>query len=171
MDSNKVKGWLTLGANLGVLIGIVLILIELDQNADLMRAQITQSRADNLVSRYDSLVHSDYWPKISAKRRAAANTNEWLESLSPEEYERVLFTYFRELNDIRNQFYQFKEGFLPGVIWNVGSRGQIVRMIELASVLGRGCNSDPEFRAEINRIAADEGLPQCRGDNVDGIWE
>lgn len=38
MDAEKVNRWLTLGANLGVLVGIVLILTELNQNSELMRA-------------------------------------------------------------------------------------------------------------------------------------
>jgi hypothetical protein len=42
MASDKVNKWLTFGANIAVLIGIVLILIELGQNADLMRAQLAQ---------------------------------------------------------------------------------------------------------------------------------
>jgi hypothetical protein len=164
MSSGKVNQWLTLGANVGVLIGIILILIELDQNADLMRAQMTQARADNLLARYDNLVHSDHWPKISAKRRAASSLLEWLDSLSPEERERVLFTYFREVNDIRNQFYQYQEGYFPQRIWDTSSRGQIIRMIEFAVLLERPCNADQELQAELNRIAAEEGMPQCHED-------
>ncbi len=58
MDSGKVNQMLTLGANFGVLIGIILILIELNQNADLMRAQMTQERANHLVDKYDANIHS-----------------------------------------------------------------------------------------------------------------
>ena len=39
MDSDRLNRWLTLGANLGVLVGIVLLLLELDQNRKLMRAK------------------------------------------------------------------------------------------------------------------------------------
>ncbi len=69
MDSNKVNRWLTLGANLGVLLGIILILIELNQNADLMKAQMTQARADNVLENIRERQHSDHWPKIAAKQR------------------------------------------------------------------------------------------------------
>ncbi len=40
MESDRLNRWLTLGANVGVLIGIILLIIELDQNRDMMRAQI-----------------------------------------------------------------------------------------------------------------------------------
>ena len=39
MDSDRLNRWLTLGANLGVLVGIILLVIELDQNREMVRAQ------------------------------------------------------------------------------------------------------------------------------------
>ena len=68
MKWDSVNRWLTLGANIGVLVGIILILTELDQNADLMRAQMSQSRSDSITARYADMMHSDYWPAIEAKR-------------------------------------------------------------------------------------------------------
>jgi hypothetical protein len=49
VESNKVNRWLTLGANIGVLIGIILLVVELDQNREMIRAQ---SRND--ISRHIS---------------------------------------------------------------------------------------------------------------------
>ena len=39
MDADQLSRWLTLGANIGVIAGIVFLGLELRQNADLMRAQ------------------------------------------------------------------------------------------------------------------------------------
>lgn len=39
MDSDRLNKWLTLGANVGVLVGIILLIVELGQNRDMMRAQ------------------------------------------------------------------------------------------------------------------------------------
>lgn len=39
MNSEQLNRWLTLGANLAVLVGIGLLILELDQNHDMMRAQ------------------------------------------------------------------------------------------------------------------------------------
>lgn len=171
MDAGKVNSWLTLGANLGVLVGIVLILIELDQNADLMKAQMSQSRADQLVGLYDTIIHSDYWPEIEAKRFAANSDEEWIEILTPAELVRVQYRYFRDFEDIRNQYYQLKEGYLPQRIWDSSTRAQIVRMIGLAAALNRkwvSLDAEREFKTEIFRIAAEEGLPTP---NEDGVWE
>ena len=170
MDSDKINRWLTLGANLGVLGGIALILIELDQNADLMRAQMVQERANHLVEKYDAIIHSEFWPKIAAMQANADNRGNWVSSLSAEDYQRVLHTYYREINDIRNQHYQYHQGYLPQEIWDAASRGQITRMILLAKALNRpeSLIGDTEFHAHLRSIAAEENLPIP---DADGRWK
>jgi hypothetical protein len=48
MDSNTVNKWLTLGANVGILIGLALVVFEIRQNADLLRLQFIND--DLLIS-------------------------------------------------------------------------------------------------------------------------
>ena len=54
MDSDRLNRWLTLGANIAVLVGIALLVVELRQNQDVMRAQtrndITQGELTLLLS-------------------------------------------------------------------------------------------------------------------------
>lgn len=54
MESDRLNRWLTLGANLAVLLGIALLVLELRQNQDVMRAQtrndITQGELTLLLS-------------------------------------------------------------------------------------------------------------------------
>ena len=45
MESDRLTRWLTIGANVGVLIGIVLLIAELAQNRDMMRAQVRHELA------------------------------------------------------------------------------------------------------------------------------
>ncbi len=45
MDTDKLNRWLTLTANVGVLVGLILLLFEIGQNTDLMRAQIAMDRS------------------------------------------------------------------------------------------------------------------------------
>jgi hypothetical protein len=49
LNTEKLTRWLTLGAHVGVLIGILLVLVELDQNRDMMRAQIRHELAMGIV--------------------------------------------------------------------------------------------------------------------------
>ena len=167
MDWDRVNRWLTLGANIGVLAGIILILTELNQNADLMRAQMSQSRADSLTARYADLMHSDYWPTILAKRNKAGSPDRWAASLTPEELERVKLYLYLEMNDLRNQYYQFKEGYLDESIWGTSSRGQIERLLPLLPYfLDRIQPLEAEFLQAINDVAREEGLPLIRDDGT-----
>lgn len=50
MDANRLNRWLTLGANVGVLIGIVFLALELRQNSELMRAQTRAQMSQDTVS-------------------------------------------------------------------------------------------------------------------------
>ncbi len=49
MESDRLTRWLTIGANLGVLIGLLLLVAELAQNRDMMRAQIRHELATGIV--------------------------------------------------------------------------------------------------------------------------
>ena len=49
MDSDRLNRWLTLVANIGVLIGIILLLVELAQNREMMRAQTRHDMAMGIV--------------------------------------------------------------------------------------------------------------------------
>lgn len=49
LDTNKVNRWLTLGANLGVLIGLLLLVLELNQSREMMRAQTRHEIATGIV--------------------------------------------------------------------------------------------------------------------------
>ena len=49
MDSHWLTRWLTLGANIAVLIGIVLVIVELTQNREMMRAQTRHDMAIGIV--------------------------------------------------------------------------------------------------------------------------
>lgn len=169
MDSNRLNQWLTLGANIGVLVGLIILIVEIGQNTEMMRAQMSQERANHMVQKFDAIIHSDYWPAIAAKRDEASNAREWIESLTGEEYQRVLNSYYREINDIRNQFYQYQQGFLPKEVWDASTRGQITRLLSLGAALQipEKFEGNAEFRTEIRRIAEEEVAPFP---NEDGAW-
>ena len=160
MDSDKVNRWLTLAANLGVLIGIVLILTELNQNADLMRAQMTQARGDNVIQTYRDLMASDGWLEIRAKQRAAKSDQEWIESLTPTEFERAWYRQLIEFHDLRTQFFQYKSGYLDPQIWETNSRNQARRYMARRPYFPFNLrNIDKEFYEFLNEVARESGLP------------
>ena len=171
MKVNNLSQWLTLGANLGVLAGIMLILLELNQNAELMRAQMIQSRTDNISSKYDAQMHSDYWPEIILKRDLANSDVEWIESLAPIEYVRLRTYYFREYDELRNQFFQHQQGYLPDQFWDTAIRGQIGRLVRLMAAMRTTWDEDTQqapFGLAVIQIAKEDGLATP---NAEGVWE
>ena len=110
METDRVNRWLTLGANFGVVIGIALLILEINQNTEMMRAQMTQARAENLLDRYRDEIHSDYWAEILAKRRQAISIDEWVGSLTPAEYERVWTYQLFQWNRLQAQYSQYRSG-------------------------------------------------------------
>ncbi len=105
MNADNVNKWLTLSANIGVVIGLVLLIIEIGQNTEMMRAQINQSRTDTAISEQQAIFNSDYMPALLAKRDRG-------EPFSEEEIIRY-GNYFR--SNSRNQdnnLWQYNQGFL-----------------------------------------------------------
>ena len=50
MDTDKLNRWLTLAANIGVLIGIIILIVELRQNSQIMRAQTRAQLSEGIVN-------------------------------------------------------------------------------------------------------------------------
>ena len=72
MDSENMSKWLTLGANIGILIGLVLVVIQIRQNSDLLRLQfisdefMTETSSENLLigdSPADAIMKAMYSPE------------------------------------------------------------------------------------------------------------
>ena len=105
MNADNVNKWLTLSANIGVVIGLVLLIIEIGQNTEMMRTQINQSRTDTAISEQQAVFNSDHVPAVIAKVRRE-------EKLSDEEMIRYT-TYFRAYNRNQdNNLWQYNQGYL-----------------------------------------------------------
>ena len=105
MDTDKLNRWLTLGANLAVLFSIVFLAVEIRQNTEMTRAQITQSRAETSIALAASFYNSDYLPTIWEKVR-----ND--DGLSADERARYEFWLRAMLRNLDNNFQQSRRGLL-----------------------------------------------------------
>ena len=105
MNTVKLNAWLSLGANIGVVIGLMILVVEISQNTEMMRAQINQSRTDTALSEQQAVYTSDHVPAMLAKIDRG-------EQLSDEDlirYER----FFRAFNRNQdNNLWQYNEGYL-----------------------------------------------------------
>ena len=75
MSAESINKWLSLGANIGVVIGLILLLVEIDQNSDLDRAQIHQARSDQHVSNRLQNADSEFLMPAPAKFFAAGDVH------------------------------------------------------------------------------------------------
>jgi hypothetical protein len=105
MDSDRVNRWLTLGANIAVLVGIFFLAAEISQNTDMMRTQINQSRAELSMSEAEAMYNSPYLPEILYKLR----NGEQISGVERERYNHFLRGLHRNLD---NQLRQHREGYL-----------------------------------------------------------
>ena len=105
MKMDAVNHWLALFANLGVILGIVFLALEINQNTRLTRAQITQSRAE--TSAYLAMEHanSEYIPVIRQKLL----DNQPLDAIEVERYNAFLRAALRVQD---NNYQQYQMGLL-----------------------------------------------------------
>lgn len=128
MDSERLSRWLALGANFGVLVGLFLLIVEIQQNTDMMRAEMSQARTDNRVDSFYSRSLSDHWPRIIASQNNFASRGEWYEAMSDEDYERVRLFYLGVINEMANTAYQCAEGYLHDQVCE-SMRAQLIRIL------------------------------------------
>ena len=103
MDSDKVNRWLTLGGSIGVLAGIMLLVVELDQNREMIRAQ-TRNDISRDISDHLSLLGSD--EKLTSLM-VRAEAGEELSSIE-ERQQFLLFTSNKRMWE--NVNYQYRHG-------------------------------------------------------------
>jgi hypothetical protein len=105
MNAEKLNAWLSLGANVGVVIGLVLLIFEISQNTEMMQAQINQSRTDTALSEQQAVYTSDHVPALLAR----IDRGEQLTDEDLIRYER----FFRAFNRNQdNNLWQYNEGYL-----------------------------------------------------------
>jgi hypothetical protein len=156
MNAESINRWLSLSANLGVVIGLVLLLIELDQNSDLVRAQIHQARSDEHVGYRIELANSEYLLPARLKVEEAggfANPNA-MDDLTAEEAYRIRELLAARHQDYDNLFYQYQQGYLDEEFYmhRVASSIRYFapwwKKLDIFETYGRR----PSFHAEIQRI-------------------
>ena len=99
--------WLSFAASVGVIVGLIVLAVELNQNSNLMRIQISQSRADAAIASNEAFFNSDYLPQIHVKINAD-------EELSAEETLRYRDSFRASNRNQDNVLQQYNEGMLSG---------------------------------------------------------
>jgi hypothetical protein len=174
VKSEKLNSWLALGANVGVLIGLVVLIFELGQNTDMMRVQMLDSRLQSQADRRAE-TYSDDLLEVRARlgeKGLCLITKDQVSELTAYE-SMVMSEWFAvQLLSNANNFYQCQEGFLDDESCTStfkSDNGQIQYLILGMHAVDRGMlGHRPSFIAEIRRLSEEAGLPVI---GEDGRWD
>jgi hypothetical protein len=103
MSEERRTRWLTFGANVGALIGLLLIVVQLQQNRDLMRAQIRHELSMGIVELLNT-------PAVNSQLASVLRRGSLGEELTPDErfqFELRSNALLRYWEDVH---YQFRRG-------------------------------------------------------------
>lgn len=115
MKVTKVNEWLSLTANIGVLIGIVFLAFELSQNNRLMESEARLNQGDRVQQSWEEVYLNPHLADLLAKYSSG-------EALTPSE--QIQFEAFqrRQLMGFQFQFEEFANGALDTINLNAWRR-------------------------------------------------
>ena len=148
MNSDRINRWLTLGANFGVLIGLIILIFELNQNERLMESQVRNQLSSEIVKMF-SLIASD---EDLANIRRRADEGDSLNADERYRYEsmsRAIFRYWE------NVHFQYRKGLYDDEEFDY-QMGSIERYFKYSKTLSDyWCDTRTEysiqFRQELDK--------------------
>ena len=148
---DKLNQWLSLTANVGVLIGIFFLAFEIQQNTQMMRAQTKDAVLDKQIQIAEWIATNEYAAKVYAKGSDGEDIRGTAEGDS------YAFIVNGQLQVWENEYYQYKLGlydedqFQPRrAAWAMNLKPKGIR--EVWQVVRN--TYSPEFRKEIDDIVA-----------------
>ena len=154
--SEVINRWLALGANVGVLVGLALLIMELGQNSDLLRAQIHQARSDNYEAFMVANADTEFFLPAWERFRAAGGPEDIaaLDVLSPTQKARISRYLQGRIGGYDNLFFQYRNGYLDEEFYETRVVEAVRRFAPIYSELGllEGSLVTPSFLGEIERI-------------------
>ncbi len=162
MNSSKLDRWLTVGTNLSVLVGIVLLIVEINQNNELVRIQIEQARSDTYVAWQREVASGDHVAPLFAK--LGAHDGKFFSNLDFEQLDRVEMERIRAIASARFYDYetlyaQYERGFVSEEYWRKRIVPTVRNWAPIWAKLFRTNElaSRPSFIDEIKSITAEQG--------------
>lgn len=169
MDADRLNRWLSLVANIGVLAGLALLIVEIRQSNLLAMAEVEQTRSDTLlqwrrewvtndhiapmlVARESLMPRAEFLTLNVAERQKAAE--EMLERLDPETRLRMRIFILTSYWDYENLFGQYQRGLISDEYWNERIVVSILQDAPqwIAVTGGRLPSGRREFIEEIKRL-------------------
>ncbi len=173
MDTDKLNRLLTLTANLGILIGLVLLIVEIRQNTDLMRAQIAMDRTSTTTQILSDWANGGEVVRIEVKLIEQVDgfpkAIGWSDILTAEEEQRYFYRMVLRSLELNNDWFQCTEGLVSPEICQRVVRARMRRNLHRFYELGLSFNrSRSSYIEAMQELALEEGLPPI---NDDGSWQ
>lgn len=156
MESDRLMRWLTVGANFGVLLGIILLVFELTQNRDMMRAQIRHELAMGIVDLLQTPANNEQLAHVLFRAKSG-------EELTPTEvlqFELRTNALFRYWEDVH---YQYRVGLYDEVefakqrdAWKASLAGSLLAVHYWCKVR---LLYSPEFSSEMDNLIVNKTCP------------
>ena len=147
----RISGWLTLAANLGVLGGIVLVILQLNQNERMIRAQTRHDIAMGIVDQLRDTANNSQLAELSMRANAGAE-------LTPAERFQAQLRVGALLRIWEDEHYQYRMGLYDEqefVHERNNWRGVLASNQGIREVWCRNSgNYSAEFAAEVNALLA-----------------
>ena len=107
METDKLNKWFTLLANVGVVVGLAILILEINQTNSLAKAEAIQGRSDMIMQAQKEYALSEYLPEITAKYREGG-----VEALTLVELDRLQVWENARRVRMSAQYRQYQMGFL-----------------------------------------------------------
>ena len=155
----KLNQWLTLLANLGVLVGIVFIIIEIQQNTAMMRSEIYQARSDTSIqyslSRADSSIYANLTDRV--RNNGPLDEAESYAILSINERRQLSDWLIAEVRMYDATLYEYQQGLLDEEFFEGWRKGAASRgPVWLAFWGDNSAAFRPSLLEEIKKAIADD---------------
>ena len=160
MSFRRPARWLSLLANVGALIGLLLIVVQLGQNRDLMRAQIRHDLAMGIVELLNA-------PAANSQLASVLRRGELGEQLTADEQfqfdvrSNALLRYWEDVH------YQYRQGLYDEVEYSAQKEAWGATMRRSVGLAAYWCRVrtlySPEFMAELDALQAPDSCSQETG--------
>ena len=149
MKAKRINQWLTLGANFGVLIGVILLLVELDQNSKMMRTQTRYEVSQGIVDLLSLSANND---QLASVLRRADNGEE----LTPDEQMQFQHRSYALFRYLENLHYQYRQGLFEEAEYSTQREAWKAYLNSSRAAVKAWCilrpSVSPEFRSEVNSV-------------------
>jgi len=142
LDTDRLNRWLTLVANVGVLVGLALLVFEIRQSNLLALSEIEQTRSDNLLQWRREWVTDDHIVPLLLERNSFHTPSEYrtldvaerqavteamLNEMNPETSLRMRLFILTSFWDFENLHAQYQRGLISEDYWNERVVGTILQ--------------------------------------------